>query len=448
MNYAPNPLLDTQAEKDSVNDSIDLLSAFSYTAIGDGIHEAKGELTSTRSRPEAIKAMVLLSDGISNRGSDPRTRAQEAAAENIKIFTIGFGEADYELLPDIANITGGKYYYAADVTELQAIYEEIYKEIEAIAKSVQVNVVLPGVNVSSEVIPYATYVPNSANITFFTYATNTTKYITHEPTITNNTNTSTQTLTFTIGEPINIGDEIKISYRLFINESSKEILTIISGNSTVTAGDYTQKFGPKWVSLPPIDGGGGFGNDPPVAIISANDKVYVNHSIQFDGSNSFDDGTIENYTWDFDDGNTSTEMSPTPHTYSAEGTYTVTLTVTDDDGASSSDMVSVTVFSMDISAYPTRIWVTGQGISTSTITVNATSNGTAVSGVPIKFSISLGTLNTETRTTGDDGDGLATVTLTSGDTPGYATITATEQCSYVDVSTTVEIEARGTIRLE
>jgi PKD repeat protein len=39
------------------------------------------------------------------------------------------------------------------------------------------------------------------------------------------------------------------------------------------------------------------------------------------------------YQWDFGDGNTSTEERPI-HTYSSEGTYTVTLTVTDDRGNS------------------------------------------------------------------------------------------------------------------
>ena len=44
------------------------------------------------------------------------------------------------------------------------------------------------------------------------------------------------------------------------------------------------------------------------------------------------DGTIASYLWDFGDGQTSTEASPS-HTYAAAGEVTVTLTVTDDDGA-------------------------------------------------------------------------------------------------------------------
>jgi PKD repeat protein len=50
-----------------------------------------------------------------------------------------------------------------------------------------------------------------------------------------------------------------------------------------------------------------------------------------DGSSDAD-GTIASYLWDFGDGQTSTEASPT-HTYAAAGEVTVTLTVTDDDGA-------------------------------------------------------------------------------------------------------------------
>jgi PKD repeat protein len=50
-----------------------------------------------------------------------------------------------------------------------------------------------------------------------------------------------------------------------------------------------------------------------------------------DGSSDAD-GTIDSYLWDFGDGGTSTEASPS-HTYSAAGEVTVTLTVTDDDGA-------------------------------------------------------------------------------------------------------------------
>ncbi|MDT7827289.1 malectin domain-containing carbohydrate-binding protein [Pricia sp. S334] len=53
--------------------------------------------------------------------------------------------------------------------------------------------------------------------------------------------------------------------------------------------------------------------------------------VAFDSSSSSDDNAIVSYSWDFDDGNVSIEMSPS-HTFTMAGTYDVTLTVTDAEG--------------------------------------------------------------------------------------------------------------------
>lgn len=73
--------------------------------------------------------------------------------------------------------------------------------------------------------------------------------------------------------------------------------------------------------------------------------------------NSVDyDGTIVSWSWDFGDGNTSTQQNPT-HTYSENGDYNITLTVTDDSGevmTSKPTMVSV----VSIGSYMGEIWNT------------------------------------------------------------------------------------------
>lgn len=66
-------------------------------------------------------------------------------------------------------------------------------------------------------------------------------------------------------------------------------------------------------------------------------------SISFDATESSDsDGTISSYSWTFGDGN-SDSGNTTAHSYTTDGSFNVTLTVTDDDGATSSFSQTVAV---------------------------------------------------------------------------------------------------------
>ena len=63
-----------------------------------------------------------------------------------------------------------------------------------------------------------------------------------------------------------------------------------------------------------------------------------------DGAASSDpDGSVASYEWEFGDGATATGVRPSAHTYSAAGTYNVTLKVTDNLGATNSITKAVTV---------------------------------------------------------------------------------------------------------
>lgn len=71
----------------------------------------------------------------------------------------------------------------------------------------------------------------------------------------------------------------------------------------------------------------------PTAVVSSDRETgHAGEPVRFDGSGSTDgDGRIVSFAWDFGDGTSSTERSPS-HTFADNGTHAVTLTVTDDGG--------------------------------------------------------------------------------------------------------------------
>lgn len=118
------------------------------TAIGLGLSSALSRLGQTKTKE---KVVILLTDGQNNTGNiSPVTAGDAARALGIKVYTIGAGtkglapypardffgnivyqnikvEIDEDLLREISNKTGGKYFRATDTESLKKIYQEIDK---------------------------------------------------------------------------------------------------------------------------------------------------------------------------------------------------------------------------------------------------------------------------------------------------------------------------------
>ena len=109
------------------------------TAIGTAIASAATRLNERKETKS--KVIILVTDGMSNRGSITPTEAAEQAKElGIKIFTIAIGmdkrlssytssvdTFDEKTLREIAKITGGRFYRASSGARLQKAFESIDK---------------------------------------------------------------------------------------------------------------------------------------------------------------------------------------------------------------------------------------------------------------------------------------------------------------------------------
>jgi subtilase family serine protease len=113
-----------------------------------------------------------------------------------------------------------------------------------------------------------------------------------------------------------------------------------NGGETASVGwDLATGFGSFKLDQVAVHIGGGSSNVPPVA----NFGDTVNGlTVSFTDSSTDSNGSIASRAWNFGDGSTSTATNPS-HTYSAAGTYSVSLKVTDNGGATNTKTQSVTV---------------------------------------------------------------------------------------------------------
>lgn len=117
------------------------------TAIGLGLANAVNRIRDSEAKSKVI---ILLTDGVNNRGEiAPLTAAELAKLFGIRVYTIGVGtrgmapypvqtpygtryqnmavEIDEPMLEQIAQMTGGRYFRATDNDKLAQVYSEIDK---------------------------------------------------------------------------------------------------------------------------------------------------------------------------------------------------------------------------------------------------------------------------------------------------------------------------------
>ncbi|MGH2513173.1 MAG: VWA domain-containing protein, partial [Candidatus Limnocylindrales bacterium] len=111
----------------------------------------------------APAAIVLLTDGDNNENPDPVSVAQAAANQGVRIYTVGIGsvagtnldlngfqvhtQLDAATLQQIAQLTGGTYYAAADAASLKSIYDNLDTQLVVKPEQLELTALFAGAGI-------------------------------------------------------------------------------------------------------------------------------------------------------------------------------------------------------------------------------------------------------------------------------------------------------------
>ena len=103
-------------------------------------------------------AIILLSDGQTTTGPNPIEAARMAADRGVRIYTVGIGTAngeilgsegwsmrvrlDEEALKTIANVTHGEYFYASNAMDLRKVYESLNTRLALETRQTEITALL------------------------------------------------------------------------------------------------------------------------------------------------------------------------------------------------------------------------------------------------------------------------------------------------------------------
>lgn len=172
---------------------------------------------------------------------------------------------------------------------------------------------------------------------------------------------------------------------------------------------------------------------PPVADFSASTDC-LTASFTDASTHPKGDGRIVRRTWDFRDGNASTQRNPT-HTFAAAGTYSVRLTVEDEWGNTHRRTRSVSVESCAPPAQPPVITAFAASPSAITAGESATLQWSVTGDEPMALSITPGVGGVS---------GQSSATVSPAATTTY-TLTASNEAGAATATTTVSVSAAPSV---
>ena len=139
-------------------DDVDMGMLEDGTAIGVALATAANRLKKSEAKSRVV---VLLTDGENTEGPEPLELAQVAAEAGVRIYPVGIGSPEGAViqidgfnivtqlnetsLQEIANLTNGEYFHAADADALQEIYDTIDLQLTVEGETTEITSVLAGI---------------------------------------------------------------------------------------------------------------------------------------------------------------------------------------------------------------------------------------------------------------------------------------------------------------
>ncbi len=168
FNQSPTVLQAPTQDRAAVRDALGQLRSSGGTATGTAVQAATRLLAgrTTADGKRAPAAIVLLSDGSSTRGVDPVEAARAAGRRKIPVSTVSLGTAggtitvprpggqggtetrkvppDRASLRQIAQVSGGEAYTAADAGHLDQVYEHLGSQLGRERRPVELTAAFAG----------------------------------------------------------------------------------------------------------------------------------------------------------------------------------------------------------------------------------------------------------------------------------------------------------------
>lgn len=126
--YSDNASADVALTDDlqQITTAMQQMRTAGFTSISRGMEAGRQLIQDGRSRDFVERTMIVMTDGLHNRGPEPRDVAFVLADQQVVIHTITFGaDADRRRMAEVASIGSGRHFHADDGLQLQQIYRQI-----------------------------------------------------------------------------------------------------------------------------------------------------------------------------------------------------------------------------------------------------------------------------------------------------------------------------------